>query len=237
MALSNAPKYGGTPTGYTFRGKEIIIAKQRGRPVGGLVKKGMEKGIFPDEKKIEVVTLYAALGSAEKVGELSKVNPSTIRQWRKEQWFQDLMKEVWDENNEKIDAKFTAIVEKSLDQVLDRLDNGDVRVLKDGTTVRVPVSAKDLSLVSAINVDKRQLLRGLPTTRSESVGAVGAQSMDRLERLAETFENLARFGRKETQTLDIEEAQLIEDKDALPNPEVAQASPESSDAGEEKAVS
>lgn len=232
MALSDNPDTPGKHTGFTFRGKEIVLSKTKGRPFTGLVKKGMEKGLYTDEKRIEAVTLYAALGNPDTVSELCSVPAHTIRVWRKEQWFQDLLREIWAENNEKIDAKFTAIVEKSLEAIQDRLENGDVRVLKDGKIVRVPISAKDLSLVSAINVDKRQLLRGLPTSRSESIATVGAKSMDRLERLAETFENLARLGRKSPQTLDITDAQIVETTDALPNPEVAETSA-SPDAGEE----
>jgi hypothetical protein len=203
-------------TGLTFRGKEIVLSKKTGPKKGGLVGKGIQKGMYPDEMKLKAVTVYAATGNIEKVSEISGVPYHTVRAWRNSEWFQGLLREVWQENNEKIDAKFTAIVEKSLDEVLDRLENGDVRLSKDGKVVRVPISAKDLSLVSAINVDKRQLLRGLPTSRSESVDSASSRTVDRLEKLAETFESLAKFGRK-TETIDITEAQLTHE--ALPAPE------------------
>lgn len=198
----------------TFRGKSITLKKKTGPKKGGLVAKGIQRGIYPETMKLKAVTVYAATGNLEKVSEIAGVPVSTVKAWRGTDWFQGMLREVWDENNEKIDAKFTEIVEKSLDAVLDRLENGDVRVLKDGEIVRVPISAKDLSLVSAINVDKRQLLRGLPTSRSESVGAASDRTVDRLEKLAETFESLAKFGRK-VETLDITEAQEV--LDVLPN--------------------
>src|SRR5439155_3126609 len=98
--------------------------------------------------------------------------------------------EVKDDDNEVVDAKFTEIVHKSLACIVDRLDNGDfVFNSKTGKLDRKPVSARDLSLVSAINVDKRQLLRGLPTSRSET--SVSKQDFDRLEKLKQTFEALA----------------------------------------------
>lgn len=202
----------GKHTGYTFRGQEIVESRTRGRPVTGLVKKGMERGIFPDEKKIEAVTMYAITGHFGRTSELTSIPEYTLRQWRKQEWFQDLLKEIRVENNEKIDAKFTDIVDKSLDQLTDRVTNGDFHVLRDGTLIRKPITAKDLSLVAAINIDKRQLLRGEPTSRSESVGTIEEKAVSRLENLAKTFEDLAKHGRR-TQTLtnQVEDAQIIED--------------------------
>lgn len=195
-------------TGFTFRGRQIVLSKSRGAPFTGLVKKGMERGIYPEEKRIEAVTIYAATGHFGKTAELTKVPEHLIRQWRKQDWFKELLNEVRAENNEKLDAKFTEIVEKSLEQLVDRVENGDYHVLRDGSTVRKPIAAKDLSLVAAINVDKRQLLRGEPTSRSESVDKV-VGPVERLENLAKTFEDLAKHGRK-PETLDVTDAQLIQ---------------------------
>jgi hypothetical protein len=72
-----------------------------------------------------------------------------------------------------------------------------------------------LSIVLAINYDKRALSRGEPTARTETTGAVTEKTVDRLEKLAETFSNLAKYGRKKVETID---AEIIEPK-ALPNRE------------------
>lgn len=199
MALGNNASDAGPNkrTGLTYKGKEIILARSRGTyQRQGLVKKGIEKGIYPDSMKLEAVVIYAATGNLIQAASIAKVPVNTLKSWRTTQWFQDLLKEVREENNEKIDAKFTEIVEKSLEQLVDRVENGDYHVLRDGTLARKPVSAKDLSLVSAINIDKRQLLRGEATSRSESVKVEDNQAIGKLEKLAETFENLARFGRQ-----------------------------------------
>lgn len=183
-------------TGFTFRGKEIVLSKTSGRPFGGLKAKGIEKGIYPEEKRIEAVTVYAATGNFRTTSELTKVPEHTVRAWRRQEWFLSLLNEIRNENNDKIDIKFTEIMDTALDQLQDRLVNGDHKVLKDGSVVRVPVTARDLSIVAAINTEKRQLLRGLPTSRSESVSKEDEKQVGRLEKLAETFENLARFGRQ-----------------------------------------
>lgn len=214
-------------TGFTFRGKEIILSKTRGAPFRGLVGKGMEKGIYPEEKRIEAVTLYAATGHFGRTSDLCGVPEATVRAWRKTEWFNELLREVRQENNEKIDSKFTEIIEKSLEQLVDRVENGDHHVLRDGTLVRKPISAKDLSLVAAINVDKRQLLRGEPTSRAETVGTVEEKAVGRLEKLAETFENLARYGRNPKVIEQVEDARLIEDvSGGQPNPASPEGHPE-----------
>lgn len=195
-------------TGFTYKGEEIVLAKIRGRPKGGLVAKGIQKGMFPDEKKVEAASIYAVTGSVHKASELTGVPLHTIKSWRQTDEFKALLNEVWTENNEKIDARFTAIIEKSLEAIIDRLDNGDHRLTAKGTVVRVPIGAKELSLVQAINVDKRQLLRGLPTSRTDAADQGTGKAVDRLERLAETFENLARLGRK-PEVIDVSDAEII----------------------------
>lgn len=199
---------------------------------------GMEKGIYPEEKRIEAVAIYAATGNIRTTAELSKVSETHLRKWRKEDWFQDLLREIRQENNDKIDVKFTEIVELALDGLKERLINGDHQVLKDGTIVRKPISARDLSIVSAINVDKRQLLRGEATSRSESVGRVEDKAVDRLEKLAETFENLARFGRQPKIIEVTPDAVQITGPESLPvcdAPEDREGIPSSHAEGEEAA--
>lgn len=202
-------------TGLTFRGKEIVLSKTAGAPKKGLVAKGIAKGMFPDEKKIEAATIYAVTGSLPRAAELSGVPIQTLRSWRAQEDFQALLREVWEENNEKIDAQYTDIIEKTLVQLLDRLNNGDHRISPLGAVVRVPISAKDLQGIQASTVDKRQLLRGLPTSRSESGVSVKETTVKRLEQLAETFESLARLGRK-PRVIEVTEAEIIqiEDKSA-----------------------
>lgn len=172
-------------TGFTYKGREITLSKTRG---ASLVKTDHHKvGYYSDNKRIEVTTLYAALGHCGKVAELAKIPESTVRAWRKTAWFKELLDEIHEENDEKIDAKFTNLVEKSLDQLGDRIENGDYVLDKFGELHRKPVGARDLALVTAINIDKRQLLRGKPTSRSESVTTEG-----RLANLAEQFVKLAK---------------------------------------------
>ena len=84
-------------------------------------------------------------------------------------------------------SKLTQIVDKSLEVIQDRLINGDyILNKKTGEIHRRPASLRDASIVANTVVDKRQLLRGKPTSRTEKI------SVDaRLLKLAEEFAKFA----------------------------------------------
>lgn len=190
-------------TGLTYKGQEIVLSKKRGKPPNY----GKMLWGIPDEKKIEVVTIYAVVGNVQKTSDLTDVSPNTIRAWRKEEWFRKILDEIRDENDEKIDVKFTEIVEKALDQVLERLEKGETVVTKGGELVTKPLSARDLALISAIMVDKRNLLRGRPTTRTETV-----TNAQQLEKLATQFADLA--NKRRPQVIDVQDVEVIDGEPA-----------------------
>lgn len=171
-------------TGFTYKDKEIVLSKTRGRPMN--VGKGMY-GVS-DEKRIEAATLYAVLGHIAKVAELTGLHETTIRAWRKEEWFVKLLDEIRNENNDKIDVKFTETIAKSIDLISKRLDDGDPYVTKSGEIINVPVKIRDLALVAAINIDKRQILRNKPTAITQQQAT---PVLDKLDQLAQAFTALA----------------------------------------------
>jgi hypothetical protein len=67
-----------------------------------------------------------------------------------------------------MDTKLSKIVDKSLDAVLDRVENGDCFYdTKSGTIKRRPVAMRDVARVSVDMISKRELLRGNATERRE----------------------------------------------------------------------
>lgn len=185
-------------TGFTFRGQEIVLSKTHGRPMTGIRKKA---GWYPDAKRIEVVTLFACLGNPLTISELANVPVHTIREWSKTPWFKELLEEIRTENNEKLDAKFTQIVEKAQDCILERIENGDSVLKRSGEVVKVPLKARDLAAIGSLTVDKRQIIRNKPTSISQSVES-GAVNEDKLKLLAKTFIELV--NKKESKEIVIE---------------------------------
>jgi hypothetical protein len=192
-------------TGFTFRGKEIVLSKTRGRPLHPHWK----KGFYTDRERIEAATLYAALGSIPRVGELTGISQSALRGWVREDWFKALLDEIRAENDQKIDVRFNEIISDALDQLGDRVKNGDFILTKTGEMIRKPVGARDLSIVTAINIDKRQLLRNKPTTITEKVSDKSTDQ--KLLELKQSFERLVGKKIREPETIDAEVVQEGED--------------------------
>ena len=158
-----------------------------------------KNGWWPEEKKIEVASLYAAgVVSSKDLARLTGVPDSRIRDWRLQEWWPEMLEKIHASIDSDIVSKYTGLVDKALDVIQDRLTNGDhVYDKRTGEIHRKAVSMRDANTVAATVVDKRQLLRGKPTSRSEKV------SVDaRLGKLAEEF---ARFAAAKDVTPEIKE--------------------------------
>jgi hypothetical protein len=114
---------------------------------------------------------------------LTGIRAATIRDWRTSEWWPEMLERVHASVDQETVSKMSNIVDKSLDLIQDRLANGDYGYNnRTGEVYRKPVSMRDVAITGAIIVDKRQLLRGKPTSRSETVGAD-----QRLAKLADEF--------------------------------------------------
>ena len=141
-------------------------------------------GWYPEEKKIEVAALFAAgMVNSSDLHRLTGINAATIREWRTSDWWPEMLERIHVMHDEETVSKFTEIVDKSLETIQDRLINGEyVLNKKTGEVLRKPVAMRDVTAVASTIVDKRQLLRGKPTSRSEKVGID-----ERLLKLADEF--------------------------------------------------
>jgi len=147
-----------------------------------------QKNWWPQEKKIEVASLYASgVTSSIDLSRLTGVPDFTIRAWRLEEWWPEMLESIHAAIDSDVVSKFTQVIDKSLETIQDRLINGDfIYNKKTGDICRRPVNMRDANIVATTMVDKRQLLRGKPTSRSEST------SVDaRLLKLAEEFKKFA----------------------------------------------
>lgn len=144
-------------------------------------------GLWPEGKKVEVVTTYLACGSLRMAGSICGVPYATCKHWKLQPWFKDLVASIQDDDNRQLDAKLSKIVDKTLTVIQDRLTDGDyILDSKSGSIKRVPVKMRDAKSVMTELFDKRQLIRKQPTKITEQ------QTVDkRLETLAARFEKFA----------------------------------------------
>lgn len=166
---------------------------------------------WPEKKKIEVVTTYLLLGKAPLVEAVTGVSAAQIRQWKLQPWWKEMEAELRREEELELDVKLKKILDKSLETVMDRVENGDFNYdFKTGKMSRKPVTLKDVHKVSVDLIDKRLVLQGKPTRIVENQQT----TQDHLKKLAEQF---ARFvtGEKEVKGITIENEPTEEIQDAL----------------------
>jgi len=120
---------------------------------------------YTDKERMEVIAHYAVLGNQTKVSELTNIPQQTISQWSKNEWWQEALSRVRLEKAEELDAMLTNSIHKALDQVQDRIDNGD-EIIQSGQALRRKMTGKDLATTAGILFDKRQISRNLPTSIS-----------------------------------------------------------------------
>jgi hypothetical protein len=144
-------------------------------------------GWWSHDKRVQVVTTYLAVGNAPMTEAVTGVPRSTIRQWRMADWWKELETDIRTEEDSELDVKLSKIIDKSLSAVADRVENGDfIYDGKTGEFKRKPVHVKDALKVTTDLFDKRNLIRGKPTSRVEKQNVT-----DSLANLAAEFAKFA----------------------------------------------
>ena len=171
-------------SGYFLDGEEISTTPRRGRP---LKADHHNPSWFPQQTKIDACTMYCVYGDVDEVSKLTKVPVKYIRQWKEEPWWSEIQKKVFVEQNEKLGSRISSVLDKSLGEIEERLTNGDyLWDVRKSKLVRKPIDTKVLSNLFNNLVNRRQLIRGEPTSITNKVGVD-----DRLKFLAEQFEKFA----------------------------------------------
>lgn len=144
---------------------------------------------YDKDTVIQAGRLYLVYGNYQRVSTELGVDRTTVRNWANKDWWPVLLEELKYLKNIELDSKYTHALEKSLSELMDRLENGDEVIdTKSGTKHRKKIGARDAALISAIMYDKRALLRGDPTQIKEN----NFNLNDRMDQLQGMFEKIAR---------------------------------------------
>lgn len=167
-----------------------------------------DPGVWSDEKRVEAVTAYVALGKMPKVALATDIPVNTLWAWKKySNWWPDLEKTIRGEQNNEYSATISDIVSSSLLAIKDRIKGGDfIYNPRSGETVRVPVSAKALNQVVNTMLDKRGKL--VRENQAETTADVDEKTLEnKLTQLADAFKSFV--SSKQTTTIDMGEAQQL----------------------------
>lgn len=140
------------------------------------------------DQKVHAVLVYFLNQSMSKTAKICNIPFGTIQGWTETVWWKDAYQRIKKEKNEELDGKISAILDKAINLIAKRLKTGDATVTKDGSLIYKPIAARDIAMISAILFDKRALMRGDPTSRTEKVSTdeVLADLMDSFKKLATT---------------------------------------------------
>ena len=177
-----------------------------------LAKKHKPNTTWSPEAKIQAVSQYLVLGNMALVSATTGIPHQLLRAWKGQPWWKDVEVQVRATENVQMDSKLSKIVDKSLDAVLDRVENGEfVYNQKTGQIIRKPANLRDIAKVSVDVLSKRELLRGNATERKETTQVSVAEQ---LKQLALEFAKWQVPTKQKQETLDVE-VEIIEDLNAI----------------------
>lgn len=145
------------------------------------------------EKRIDVVTKTLALGNMRLVSELTGVSYQLIREWKQQPWWQEIVDEIRSSRNSQVETKLSRLVDKSLETVADRLDNGNLVMDKRGDFIRKPLSALEANKIANDMLNQETLVQ--KRQMAETEGQQTSSMADIIRDLAKQF---AMFNTKRT---------------------------------------
>lgn len=179
--------------------------------LSNLAKKHKPNSTWSREARQQAVGQYLILGNMALVSAVTGIPHQLLRSWKTKPWWNEMTEEIRATETLQMDAKLNGIVSRSLDAVIDRVENGEFQYnAKTKEMVRVPAALKDLTKVSVEMLNKRELLRGNATERKETTTvSIGEQ----LNQLALEFAKWNQNSRP-VQVIDVK-AEEIEIEDVL----------------------
>lgn len=149
---------------------------------------GLSDGWWDEKTKMQVLTAYLATGNLRIASSMYNVPYKTCEGWKTTPWWKERVAEIHEEDNIKLDAKLTKVMEKTLAQLEDRVENGDYYIdRRTGKQKRLPANLRDIHRVASDLIDKQKMIRHEKTNQVEELETTNA----RMAKLAEYFAEIA----------------------------------------------
>ena len=142
---------------------------------------------YTPEQKMQAVMAYVATGTSRQAQKYCIVPEETIRWWKHAaHWWPEAVHYAKQVKQEELDAKLTGVIDSAVEQLHDRILNGDEVLTKEGDTRRKKMSGREIAMTMGIAYDKRGMIR------TEAVGSSHKESIEEsLEKLADKFQQFS----------------------------------------------
>ena len=123
-----------------------------------------DRGNWSEKKKNEALAFFVANGSITETSRAVQVPVSTLNKWKASDWWKDRIRDIQNEEYDKLDVKLSKALDKALDQVMNRIEHGDhIYDPRTGAIRQIPAKLRDVNNAFNSIMDKRQLIRKQPT--------------------------------------------------------------------------
>ncbi|GAB3630270.1 hypothetical protein PTE30175_03661 [Pandoraea terrae] len=114
---------------------------------------------YTDEDRRAAVVQYLLLGNIHKVAHATGIPTRTLYHWTQTEWWAQMLAEVGAEKGAEIDAALSRMIDLAMASVMDRLEQGEYVVARDGRVLRRPIVIKDLLAILTMTLEQRERLR------------------------------------------------------------------------------
>lgn len=165
---------------------------------------------WSDTQKLEAVQMFLMTGSPTVTCAALKIPEQTLKNWRATEWWKELQTELKTQDDLQLSARMQKIVNRSLDQLEDRLENGEYMFDKyTGEVKRKPINALTALKITTDMMTRRDAVIERTFNGTSVTEDKVAQT---LANLAESF---AKIARQERPTIEVTDVIIGEMKHAL----------------------
>ena len=121
---------------------------------------------YSQEKRLEFVKDYLLDPNLAAVCRKHEVPYQTAFQWKNKSWWHNMVEEILLNYKDELLAKQRQIINKTYDEIGERLQNGDESYIPNEGHVRTKVKANHLATIADVTLKANQLLQGKATSIS-----------------------------------------------------------------------
>jgi hypothetical protein len=118
---------------------------------------------YDREFRLKFISDYLLNPNLAAICRTHNVPYDTALSWKKKNWWYEMAEDILQNHKEELLAKQRAILERTYDELGDRLVNGDEQYIPNEGHVRVKVRANHLATIADTTLKANQLLQGKAT--------------------------------------------------------------------------